>query len=354
MEEKEKDIKVDDDLYSRTIFTFGMDTMKKLSTLKVVIIGMRGLGIETAKNIILSGPAEVDIFDPSPVKIKDLGSNFYLSEEDVGKKNRDEACVKKLSKLNPYVKVSVLKIDPNPDMNEYIKIYCEKIEKYNVVVFTELHPMYFIDQIDRMCREKNIKLIYAMCLGLVGFIFTDFGPNHVIYDETGREIKTFLVKSITKDKKGIVTIDNIQGTNNLNIGDGDYVQFKNVEGMVELNDEKKDFRITMIDYKSFCIGDTSNFSDYTKGGIVYQVKKPVIKQYFPFCQRVLMICDDYHPFNFFDTEKSGRNELLYMALSGIHNYYLENNYNLPELNNMEQAKKICENVKLMYDNAKKK
>ena len=191
MEEKENDIKVDDDLYSRTIFTFGMDTMKKLSTLKVVIIGMRGLGIETAKNIILSGPAEVDIFDPSPVKIQDLGSNFYLSEEDVGKKNRDEACVKKLSKLNPYIKVSVLKIEPKTDMTEYINTYCEKIEKYNVVVFTELHPMYFIDQIDRRCRDKNIKLIYGICLGLAGYIFTDFGPKHIIYDETGREIKTF-------------------------------------------------------------------------------------------------------------------------------------------------------------------
>ena len=285
------------------------------------------------------------IFDLSKVNIKDLGSNFYLSEEDVGKKNRDEASSWKLSRLNPYVKVTVLKIEPKTDMNEYIKAYCEKIERYNVVVFTELHPMYFIDQIDQACRIKNIKVIYGMCLGLAGYIFTDFGPKHIIYDETGREIKTFLVKSITKDKRGIVTIDNIQGTNNLNIGDGDYIQFKNVEGMIELNDEKKDFLISMMYYKSFSIGDTSNFSEYTKGGIVYQVRKPIIKQYFPFCQRELMICDDYHPFNFFDTT-NGRNELLYMALSGNHNFYLENSYNLPELNNMEQAKKICENEKI--------
>ena len=353
MTEKEKEIKVDDDLYSRTIFTFGMETIKKLSTMKVLIIGMRGLGVETAKNIILSGPGEVDIFDPSPVKINDLGSNFYLSEEDVDKKKRDEACVDKLAKLNPYVKVSVLKIEQKNDMNEYIKHYCEKVEKYNVIVFTELHPMYFIDQIDKMCRTKNIKLIYGLCFGLTGFIFTDFGPKHVIFDETGREIKTFLVKSITKEKKGVVTIDTIQGTNNLNIGDGDYVQFKNVEGMTELNDEKKDFQVTMIDYQSFIIGDTSNFGEYTKGGIVYEVKKPVIKQYYPFCQRALMICDDYHPFNCSDSTKFGRSELLYMALSGIHDFYLKNGCKLPELNNMDQAKQIEKNVKLMYDNAKK-
>lgn len=77
MAEKEKEIKVDDDLYSRSIFTYGMETMKRISTLKVLIIGVRGLGVETAKNIILSGPAEVDIFDPNKVKISDLGSNFF-------------------------------------------------------------------------------------------------------------------------------------------------------------------------------------------------------------------------------------------------------------------------------------
>ena len=90
--------------------------------MKVIIIGMRGLGVETAKNIILSGPGEVDIFDPSPVKINDLGSNFYLTAADINKK-RDEACVEKLSRLNPYVNVSVLKIESKSDMNEYIKCY---------------------------------------------------------------------------------------------------------------------------------------------------------------------------------------------------------------------------------------
>ena len=350
---EEKEIKVDDDLYSRSIFTYGMDTMKKLSTMKVLIVGMRGLGVETAKNIILSGPGEVDIYDPSPVKIQDLGANFYLTEDDVGKKNRDDACVEKLSKLNSYVKVSALKLEQTKDFNEYIKLFGQKIEKYNVVVFTELHPMFLIDQIDTICREKNIKFIYGICLGLVGYVFSDFGPKHIIYDETGKEIKTFLVKSITKEKNGLVTVDNIQGTNNLNIGDGDYVKFKNVEGMEELNDEKKEFRISMESYISFRIGDTSNFGEYKNGGIVYQVIKPIVKQYLPFNRRAFMISDKYHPLNFSDIDKEGRNELLYMALSGVHDFYIQHNCNLPELNNMEQAKTIASNVKQLYETAKK-
>ena len=66
-----------------------MDIMGKLLKLKVLIIGMRGLGVETAKNIIISGSHSVDIYDPSLVQINDLGSYFYLSKEDINKKNRD-------------------------------------------------------------------------------------------------------------------------------------------------------------------------------------------------------------------------------------------------------------------------
>ena len=74
---------VDTDLYSRQIGTFGMETMGKLIKLKILIIGLRGLGVEIAKNIILSGPASVTIFDLNIACINDLSSNFYISEEDV-------------------------------------------------------------------------------------------------------------------------------------------------------------------------------------------------------------------------------------------------------------------------------
>ena len=352
--EKQTEKKIDNDLYSRSIFTYGLETMQKLSQMKILIMGMRGLGIETAKNIILSGPDEVDIFDPNLVKINDLGSNFFLSEEDVGKKNRDEACLEKLSKLNQYVKISILKIEQKNknDLTELTKLLSEKIDKYNVVVITEFQSMYFLDQIDKICRYKNIKIIYGICLGLVGYIFTDFGPQHLISDENGKEIKTFLIKSITKDKEGLVTIDNIEGTNDLNIGTGDFVKFKNVGGMEELNDEKREFQIIFENLQSFKIGDTSNFGEYTKGGEVYQVKKPIFKQYFEFIQRAFMISDPYHPLINTDFTKAGRNELLYMTFTGVHDYYLSHNFTLPELNNMEQAKIILENTRKFYETSK--
>ena len=352
-EEKEtKEIKIDENFQSRTIITYGLETVKKISALKVFIYGLRGVGIEVAKNIILNGCEEVSIYDPNIVKINDLGSNFYLLEEDVGKKRRDEACIKKLAELNPYITISKLNIEEKPDIKEYIVQFCEKIKKFNVVVITELQTMFFIAQIDSFCRNNNIKLIYSFCFGLVGYIFVDFGPMHIIDDENGKELGTYLIKSISKDKEGTVVIDNIQGTNNLNIGDGDYVKFKDVEGMVELNDPNKDFMIKLEDYQTFKIGDTSNFSDYIKGGVAYQIKKPVLKQYFDFGLRSAIISDPMHKFNPSDYTKKGRPELLYLILTGIHDYYITHEYKLPELNNQEQADEICGKIKEMYNSTK--
>ena len=76
--------KLDTNLYSRQIGTFGMETMGKLIKMKVLLVGMRGLGVEIAKNIILAGPKEVTIYDPTKVIINDLGANFYLQPSDVG------------------------------------------------------------------------------------------------------------------------------------------------------------------------------------------------------------------------------------------------------------------------------
>ena len=68
---------IDQKLYSRQIGSFDLETMGKIIKLKVLIVGLRGLGVETAKNLILAGPAQVDLYDPTIVRVNDLGSNFY-------------------------------------------------------------------------------------------------------------------------------------------------------------------------------------------------------------------------------------------------------------------------------------
>jgi ubiquitin-activating enzyme E1 len=70
--------------------------MGKLIKMNVAIVGLRGVGVEIAKNLILAGPKSVSIFDPDMTSLADLGANFYCEEQHVGKVSRAEACIAKL------------------------------------------------------------------------------------------------------------------------------------------------------------------------------------------------------------------------------------------------------------------
>ena len=124
---QKEQVQIDMNLYSRQIGTFGMETMGKLIKMNLLIIGCRGLGVETAKNLILAGPASVTLYDPSIVIWGDLSSNFYCRPEHVGKISRSEASIGKLRELNPYVKVETL---------THIEI--KDLENYHVVCVTEI------------------------------------------------------------------------------------------------------------------------------------------------------------------------------------------------------------------------
>jgi ubiquitin-activating enzyme E1 len=62
----------------------GHEAQNRLSQAKLLILGLAGLGVEVAKNIILAGVQSVDIYDETIVKIEDLAAQFYLSPAAVG------------------------------------------------------------------------------------------------------------------------------------------------------------------------------------------------------------------------------------------------------------------------------
>lgn len=62
-----------------------------------------------AKNVALAGVKSVTIYDPTPITIQDLSSQFFLRVSDVGTgKSRADATAPRLAELNSYVPVRVL------------------------------------------------------------------------------------------------------------------------------------------------------------------------------------------------------------------------------------------------------
>jgi len=166
--EAHTEVKIDMDLYSRAIGAFGLEAMQKLSQLSVLVVGQRGLGVETAKDLILSGPGAVAIYDPTIVKIEDLSANFYLTEAHVGKVSRAAACVPILQELNPYVKVTLLEeLEP------------KDCAAYTVSVFTEnFHGFSHLLECNEATHAAGKGFILGECLGVTGYAFLDYADKH--------------------------------------------------------------------------------------------------------------------------------------------------------------------------------
>lgn len=52
----------------------GHEAMQRMAGSSVLIMGLGGLGVEIAKNIILAGVKSVTLYDPTPATYYDLSS----------------------------------------------------------------------------------------------------------------------------------------------------------------------------------------------------------------------------------------------------------------------------------------
>uniref|UniRef100_A0A3B5QKB0 E1 ubiquitin-activating enzyme n=1 Tax=Xiphophorus maculatus TaxID=8083 RepID=A0A3B5QKB0_XIPMA len=252
------DAEIDEGLYSRQLYVLGHEAMKRMQNSNVLISGMRGLGVEIAKNVILGGVRSVTVHDQGVAEWRDLSSQFYLREEDLGK-NRAEVSQPRLAELNNYVPVMA-----------YTGVLTEDyLTKFQVVVLTNAS----LDEqkhLGDLCHNKGIKLVVADTRGLFGQLFCDFGEEMIVYDTNGEQPLSAMISMITKDSPGVVTcLDEARH----GFESGDYVTFTEIQGMTDLNGCQP-VEIKVLGPYTFSICDTTGFSDYVRGGIVSQVKMP--------------------------------------------------------------------------------
>jgi len=211
---------IDESLYSRQLYVLGHEAMKKMAKSAVLISGMKGLGVEIAKNIILGGVKAVTLHDEGVAEVADLSSQFYLSEEDVGK-NRAAVSLNKLAELNSYVATNA-SVEPLTE---------EFITQFTVVVLTNSSLEEQL-RIAEITRKHNIALIIASTPGLFAQVFTDFGSKFRVFDTNGEQPLSCMIASVTQEEEGVVAaLDEVRH----GFEDGDYVTFSEVEGMTELN-----------------------------------------------------------------------------------------------------------------------
>ena len=321
-----------ENFYSRQIYTYGYETVNILSKLKILIVGLRGLGMEVSKNLILSGPKEVYLYDKNKITIFDLGSGYYFSEEQVNKINRDEGCIEKLSKLNPFVKVKILNEDILLSLTQKL---------FQVIIITELMEEKILYEINDICRKNNIGFIYGCTLGLIGFIFVDFGNTFNIYNKYGKEPRIFYIKNITNEENAVITVDD-ESLQDKFLSNDSYVIISDVEGMKEINNNKP-VKVKIIDYNKISINiNTSKFQKYLKGGILKEYFQKIEKNY-------LSLKDNFkNPKCSIDFSEDENTCQRHSLIVGLHKYFSKYKF-LPELNNIYQAKEVLQFSKEYFE-----
>ena len=286
---------VDEGLYSRQLYVYGHDAQRKLASSNILIIGLNGLGVETAKNIILAGVKSVTLYDNTLITYSDLSSQFYLSENDIGQK-RSIKSGEKLKELNPYVDIIT---------NSDNVLTTDVISQHTLVILIDQSYDVQIN-ISEFCHLKNIGCIIGDVKGVFGSIFCDFGSNFVVSDSTGEESHTCVIGNVTVStdpvdngnsmdvvgvggKAGVYYMITVLEENRHNLEKGDMVLLHGLhtaDGHLHVLNNIKSSVITVKDSYSFVIyydasgsAVNSQGSGYSSGGYVTLVKQPVTLQF---------------------------------------------------------------------------
>lgn len=257
------EVDIDDSLYSRQRYVLGDGAMQRMAKASVLLYGLGGIGIEIAKDIVLAGIKSLTVQDAKVATTEDLGTQFFLREEDVKeKKNRAEASAGRLSELNPYVSLSTLTypLDESTDLAYLSQFQC--------VIVTEL-PLSLQLKVNNFCRSNDIKYISADVFGVFGGAFCDFGNSFEVVDPTGEEPKSVFISNISKANPGVVTSldSSMHGFET-----DDIVTFKEVTGMDTVNGQQYKIKVVSPYTFSFCDTSGDQFQPYLNGGIATQVK----------------------------------------------------------------------------------
>ena len=200
--------------FSRQNAALGAETTAKLIKMRVLIVGLRGVGIEAAKNLALQGAGAITVYDNKPTQMQDLGVNFFLNEGDVSKGTpRAAACAPRIQELNPLCAVS-----------EVTELSEEVILQHSAVVITEPTAVAELVRLNEFCRTHGVAFFFSFTGGVHMSIFTDLGPKHVVNDFNGERPVQKLITGVTAAGTGecLIRYDTPEGQQPIALSTGHF------------------------------------------------------------------------------------------------------------------------------------
>ncbi|XP_016335373.1 SUMO-activating enzyme subunit 1 [Sinocyclocheilus anshuiensis] len=166
--------------YDRQIRLWGLDAQKRLRGSRVLLVGLRGLGAEVAKNLILAGVKGLTLLDHEQVTEESRRAQFLIPVDADGQ-NQAQASLERAQLLNPMVEVKVDTdaVESKPD---------DFFFQFDAVCLTRCSKDLMV-RVDQLCASRNIKVFCGDVYGYHGYMFSDLGQEHHYVEEKPKVVK---------------------------------------------------------------------------------------------------------------------------------------------------------------------
>lgn len=159
-----KNTTVKTEKYDRQIRLWGEDGQQDLENANICLVNVTALGTEILKCLILPGIGNFTIIDAGKVTNNDLGSNFFIDFNYLGKSRAQSAC-ELLQELNPdttgkYVSQDPLEIlSSNPSFYEQFSlVICSRLSEHNLLRLSDV------------LWQLNVPLVVCDNFGFLGYM----------------------------------------------------------------------------------------------------------------------------------------------------------------------------------------
>ncbi|KAM3067216.1 hypothetical protein ACMFMG_005416 [Clarireedia jacksonii] len=167
--------------YDRQLRLWAASGQAALEDANILLLnsGAGTVGVETLKNLVLPGIGRFVIADEAIVNEADLGVNFFLEEESLGK-SRAEQCVKLLQELNPDVKGDWFPRVEGDKLQDLFEVDQQK--KYTLILYSLPIDPALLASAKKYSEHHKIPLVSVHSAGFYSYFQTHLPGAFPIVD----------------------------------------------------------------------------------------------------------------------------------------------------------------------------
>ena len=161
------------DKYDRQLRLWGANGQRALMTAHILLINADAVGTETLKNLVLPGIGRFTVLDDKLVTSADLGNNFFVTPNDVGRP-RAEVVSELLCEMNPDVVGFALTSYPNSG-----SVSTEFWSQFSLIIAANMAEASMLE-LASICTDNNLPLMLVRSYGLLGSCRLQLNQHEIV------------------------------------------------------------------------------------------------------------------------------------------------------------------------------